>query len=152
MFRYDPWQNPLGRREPTLRPDFAVLSGGKLLAVLDAKYRDLWETRLPRDMLYQLAIYALSKDTGKPRSTILYPTLAANSVDQVVLLKDPILGHKRAEVVLRPVNLLQMEGLIRAQQSILVVRKKQQFARDLVFGRNEDFFTNALKNVSPVEV
>ena len=67
------------------------------------------ETSLPRDMLYQLAIYALSKNTGVPRSTILYPTLAVEAVDQVVLLKDPILGQKRAEVALRPVNLLELE-------------------------------------------
>ena len=39
-----------------------------------------------------------------PRSTILYPTLVAEAVDQIVLLKDPIFGHKRAEIALRPVK------------------------------------------------
>ena len=68
------------------------------------------------DMLYQLAIYALSKNNGVPRSTILYPTLIAEAVDQIVLLKDPIFGHKRAEIALRPVNLLKLEELIRPRQ------------------------------------
>ena len=39
-----------------------------------------------------------------PRSTILYPTLVAEAVDQIVLLKDPIFGHERAEIALRPVK------------------------------------------------
>jgi 5-methylcytosine-specific restriction enzyme subunit McrC len=71
---------------------------------------------LPREMLYQLAVYALSKTTAPSRSTVLYPTLAANAIDQVILLKDPALGHKRAELGLRPVDLLKMEGLIRPRQ------------------------------------
>jgi 5-methylcytosine-specific restriction enzyme subunit McrC len=76
IFEYDPANNPKRRRAVVPRPDFAVLAHGKVVEFLDAKYRDLWETALPRDMLCQLAIYALSKNTGLPRSTVLYPTLA----------------------------------------------------------------------------
>src|SRR5207253_11100817 len=84
MFRYVPWQNPLARREPTLRPDFAVLRGGKLLAILDAKYRDLWENSLPREMLYQLALYALGREGGEQTSTILYPAADEDACEQSI--------------------------------------------------------------------
>jgi 5-methylcytosine-specific restriction enzyme subunit McrC len=136
IFEYDRANNPQRRRAVVPRPDFAVSAGGKVIEFLDAKYRDLWETRLPRDMLYQLAIYALSKNNGVPRSTILYPTLIAEAVDQIVLLKDPIFGHKRAEIALRPVNLLKLEELIRPRQGAVVARKRQQFAHKLAFGSN----------------
>ena len=100
IFEYDPANNPKRRRAVVPRPDFAVLAHGKVVEFLDAKYRDLWETSLPRDMLYQLAIYALSKNTGVLRSTILYPTLAGEAADQVVQqLKDPVVGAKRRDYI-----------------------------------------------------
>ena len=119
IFEYDQANNPQWRHAVVPRPDFAVTVGGKVAEFLDAKYTDLWETKLPRDMLYQLAIYALSKNSEAARSTILYPTLAANAVDQVVLLKDPVFGHERAEVVVRPVNLRELEALIRPLQGLV---------------------------------
>lgn len=134
IFEYDPANNPRRRSTVVPRPDFALLSNGNVIEFLDAKYRDLWETLLPREMLYQLAIYALSKDTGIPRAAILYPTLAVEAVDQVMLFKDPTFGHRRAEIALRPVNLLTMEKLVRPHQGTLVARQRQYFARTLVFG------------------
>jgi 5-methylcytosine-specific restriction enzyme subunit McrC len=134
IFEYEAANNPKRRRAVVPRPDFAVLSHGKVIEFLDAKYRDLWETSLPREMLYQLAIYALSKSTGQPSATILYPTLADDASEQIVLLKDPMLGKKRAEIVLRPVNLLQMDMLTRPRQGALVARQRQSFAHALVFG------------------
>ena len=134
IFEYEAANNPKRRRAVVPRPDFAVLSHGKVIEFLDAKYRDLWETSLPREMLYQLAIYALSKSTGQPSATILYPTLADDASEQIVLLKDPMLGKKRAEIVLRPVNLLQMDTLTRPWQGTLVARQRQSFAHALVFG------------------
>ena len=50
MMRYNPEFNPLRKQSPTPRPDYAVMQQGKLVALLDAKYRDLWEkTAAARD-------------------------------------------------------------------------------------------------------
>jgi 5-methylcytosine-specific restriction enzyme subunit McrC len=52
MFRYARGHKPTHRREPSLRPDFVIMRSGQMVAILDAKYRDLWEKKdLPPDML-----------------------------------------------------------------------------------------------------
>jgi 5-methylcytosine-specific restriction enzyme subunit McrC len=134
MFRYVPWQNPLARREPALRPDFAVLRGGRLLAVLDAKYRDLWETSLPREMLYQLALYALGREGGERTATILYPTADEDAREQSISIQEPVHGVPQARVVLRPVNLLRLEKLLRAGRATL--SQRVELANKLVFGES----------------
>src|SRR6185369_300112 len=48
MFSYLPAWNPLRKLAPTPRPDFVVTRGTQTVAILDAKYRDLWENPLPR--------------------------------------------------------------------------------------------------------
>jgi 5-methylcytosine-specific restriction enzyme subunit McrC len=53
IFEYDPANNPQRRRAVVPKPDFALLAHGKVIEFLDAKYRDLWETPLPSDMLYR---------------------------------------------------------------------------------------------------
>lgn len=135
IFQYDPLNNPKGRNAVVPRPDFAVLSNGIVAEFLDAKYRDLWEKGLPREMLYQLTVYALSKKVGTLRSTIIYPTLSHAAVDQIVLLKDPIHGHKNAEVIMRPLNLLELEMLVRPRGGALVARRRRALAEFLVFGK-----------------
>ncbi len=112
MFRYRPGENPLGRRDPVLRPDFVLMRGGQTVAVLDAKYRDLWEQPLPREMLYQLALYALGR-TGERASAILYPTVEAAARKQTIVIQEPVRGGESARVTLRPVNLLRLDQLLR---------------------------------------
>ena len=72
MMRYNPNFSP-PRKSPTPRPDYVIRLGNKICSILDAKYRDIWEEDLPRHMLYQLVVYAVSH-RDQPRSTILYPT------------------------------------------------------------------------------
>lgn len=74
VFAYNPSHNPRRQRAPTPRPDYAVWQGINLMAILDAKYRDLWATPLPTEWLYQLAIYALSQPAVRT-ATILYATV-----------------------------------------------------------------------------
>lgn len=112
MMSYAPEHNPRRRKAPTPRPDFVITQGKKALAILDAKYRDLWDKALPRDMLYQLALYALSQGWNG-QSTILYPTMQTDVRPQVIEIHEPILGSSTARVILQPVNLNQLTESIK---------------------------------------
>jgi 5-methylcytosine-specific restriction enzyme subunit McrC len=139
LFRYDPARNPLSRRSMAPRPDFSVMSDSRVIALLDAKYRDLWETSLPRDMLYQLAIYALSQRERETRmSIILYPAMDAAATDQAVQFRDPVRGHSRAEVVLRPVHLPTLATLVSRQTDPGAARRRREMARQWVFGERAE--------------
>ena len=134
MFEFGPSGNPRSRRTPKLRPDFIVLSKNKIVSVLDAKYRDLWEHNLPRDMLYQLAMYALGHGGSNPQAIILYPTLESNAIDQVIVLRDPVHGCEQAQIVLRPVALLELNKHIYAPYGVERERRCRAMAARLAFG------------------
>ncbi|MBK7180392.1 MAG: restriction endonuclease [Chloroflexi bacterium] len=135
MMAYLPSYNPRCRKAPAPRPDFVVLGRGKILTILDAKYRDLWEKALPRDMLYQLAIYALSQEPGA-EAVILYPTVSPEAKEARIALRDPVYRKDRAQVVLRPVNLHRLEELIAARNGYTAERARVTFAKALVFGHD----------------
>jgi 5-methylcytosine-specific restriction enzyme subunit McrC len=132
MFQYLPGQNPLSRRGPSTRPDFVVMRNGQMAAVLDAKYRDLWEQSLPREMLYQLAVYALGRASGERVSAILYPTVSSAALEQTITIQEPLGGTLQARVALRPVNLLELEQLLRAGPEAQAQRA--DLAHRLAFG------------------
>ena len=132
VFEYVPQQNPLARRAPTLRPDFVVMRSRKILAVLDAKYRDLWQQSLPREMLYQLALYALGREGGERKSIILYPTVDETACEQLITIQEPVHGMPQASVALRPINLLKLGSLLHKGRS--AHPQRVALAEHLVFG------------------
>ena len=136
MFSFAKGGNPNARRVPVPRPDFVVLNGKKIASVLDAKYRDLWKLSLPTEMLYQLATYALSRDGSDRQAVILYPTLATDAIDQTIVLNEPVDGAEKARIVLRPVELLELEKLVTASPSIIKKKQCAALAKRVVFGRD----------------
>lgn len=112
LFSYDIKRNPKGKRSPTPRPDFALFKNGSVVQLLDAKYRDLWDRNLPRDMLYQLAVYAVS-GIGNSSATILYPAMNGMPVLQQINIKNPLTKETMARVFLKPIDLVRVAELIK---------------------------------------
>lgn len=129
MLRYVPGMNPRGRSSPRPRPDFVIHRRGQVQALLDAKYRDLWEHELPRDMLYQLSVYALSQPEGAT-AAIVYPTTAAEAREAIIEIRDPVAGRARAFVALRP---LLLSRLARALEDT-TGRQARELAAEVAFG------------------
>lgn len=134
MLAYDARRNPRNRRAPAPRPDFVVMQGPRITAMLDAKYRDLWETPLPREMLYQLVIYATSSEAGG-RATILYPTLISAAQEACIEVRDPLAGGRRGEVILRPMDMWRLTRLVSGPHTAQREREATACARWLAFGR-----------------
>jgi 5-methylcytosine-specific restriction enzyme subunit McrC len=142
MMRYAPAHNPRNKRAPEPRPDFVVRRNDKVVALLDAKYRDLWEHDLPREMLYQLAIYALSREapgtmgaaSSAATATILYPTLTVGAREARIEIRDPVHGRDRAGVVLRPVDMNKLSRLVALPPTGTAASAQRQFALQMCFG------------------
>lgn len=111
MMRYAPGHNPQRRRARCPRPDYALKHGQKIIALLDAKYRDLWGKGLPRDMLYQLAIYALSQREGST-ATILYPATDPAARPEVIEIRTPLSDAIAGYVAQHPVHLPHLAALL----------------------------------------
>ena len=135
MMAYIPGYNPQRRKAPTPRPDLAVLENGRVVTMLDAKYRNLWEKDLTRDMLYQLAIYAMSQKEDR-ESTIIYPVVVDEAKEAKIEVKDPLLGKGQAKITLRPLNLIRLNELISKPQTVHKERERSNLVHYLVFGNS----------------
>ena len=112
LFAYEPRYNPKNKRSPIPRPDFALLKNGVVVQLLDAKYRDLWNESLPRDMLYQLAVYAAS-GIGNNTATILYPAMNNLPTLQQINISNPFTSEPIAKILMKPINLVQTADYIK---------------------------------------
>lgn len=128
IVNYLPEFNPQGRTAGVPRPDFVIRQGGRTIAVLDAKYRDIWDQKLPRHMLYQLALYAIGRRDGN-EAAILFPTLDPGASESRLEVLDPECGRPRAFVCLRPVNLLRLAELVVQPHTAARARERECLAR-----------------------
>jgi 5-methylcytosine-specific restriction enzyme subunit McrC len=133
MMRYNSAFNPRRRQSPTPRPDYVVMKQGAVSSLLDAKYRDLWETTLPREMLYQLVVYAISQ-RQQPRSAILYPATDESAKEARIDVTDPLFGIHLGQVCLRPVLLSKIEHLVN-DRTVRARRERAEYAELLAFGK-----------------
>lgn len=135
MFAYVPDEVAPGRRAPTPRADFAILRRGTVVALADAKYRDLWTEPLPREMLYQLTIYALSQRKGAT-ATILYPTTDSSARQSRIEVRDPTSGQMRAYVAMKPVLLARMVQLV-AKDDANALTTRAKWSKELALAGDE---------------
>ncbi len=133
MFRYDPNFNPRLQRSPIPRPDFVLRRRGRVVAIADAKYRDLWRHSLPASMLYQLSVYALSHADCRT-AVILYATSSTAAREARISISDPISGGARAKIALRPVCLPFLADLIRRKRNAADDRHRHEYAALLAHG------------------
>jgi len=131
FFGYLPGYNPQHRPNPLLRPDFVIKQPDQPPLLLDAKYRDLWAESLPREMLYQLALYALSQPQQR-QAVILYPALDYLARESRLALHDPVTDRPQATVCLRPVNLHTLSDLVSKPDNGPITQAKQQFAGQML--------------------
>lgn len=129
LMRYAPRHNPRRATAPRPRPDYAIKQRGRVVRLLDAKYRDLWDMALPRDMLYQLTVYALSQGRGGS-ATILYPAIDPSAVAAQIEIRDPETGSSAGHVWLRPVHLGRLVQLVENDRPA-VCAERERWALEL---------------------
>ncbi len=134
MLKYNSEYNPQQSQPPTPRADYVIKQSGVVRAILDAKYRDLWRNALPREMLYQLVIYAISH-AKTPKSAILYPSTDSNAREARIDVADVQYGKHIGQVCTRPVYL---PGLLEAisDRSFMGRSVRKKLALKLAFGTN----------------
>ena len=75
----------------------------------------------------------MGQEAVERRATILYPTLDNAARQQVIFVKEPLRGMAKAQVVLRPVNLLKLDLLLRSKD-VQAQRNRAEFAYRLALG------------------
>jgi 5-methylcytosine-specific restriction enzyme subunit McrC len=94
-------------KAPRPRPDLVIRRkrDGRTVGVFDTKYRDLWATKLPREILYQMSVYALawSERGGEDvPAVVLYPVVGGDRPDMELSLR--VRGAASRRIILRAVD------------------------------------------------
>jgi hypothetical protein len=107
-----------------------------VIAILDAKYIDLWRNEPSTSILYQLTTYTLSQGT-ESCATILYPTMDDMAAEARIEVRNPLHGRVQAQIALRPVHLGWLVQLITEKPDYRTQNKCTAFAKYLIFGDEE---------------
>lgn len=107
---------------PRPRPDLVVRrrADNRTLGVFDTKYRDLWATKLPRGILYQMSVYALAwseRQGADVPAIVLYPAVGVVHPDMVLSLD--VRGAAPRRIVLRSVDWAHAAAHLGQNQSAL---------------------------------
>jgi 5-methylcytosine-specific restriction enzyme subunit McrC len=128
VFSYAANANPQRRNIRSPRPDYALYRQRALLAFMDAKYRDLWTHKLPREWLYQLGLYAAC--APQRHALVLYATTSEEAQMQRIVVQHPTdtSPHSGAAVTLRPVVIPRLVRLLSDRNTAAL----RGFANELV--------------------
>lgn len=103
-------ENEAAWRKPTIRPDLVFRSGGKVIAVGDAKYKDRTNQRPTTAELYQLTTYGLAYEMSEPREVMMfYPLGTEDRARSVSLEFSPVAA--KARVMIRLVG-VPIDGIV----------------------------------------
>jgi 5-methylcytosine-specific restriction enzyme subunit McrC len=109
-------KGPRTLKAPKPRPDLTVSRGGRVVMVLDTKYRDLGAVGMTEGILYQLSLYGVAfapAEAGAPVPVVaLYPGDGALVEDMVYELCPP--GRARIPIHMRPVDWVEASRAVRA--------------------------------------
>ena len=94
-------------KAPRPRPDLIInrKSDRATIGVYDTKYRDLWSTRLPREILYQMSVYALAWSESRGQDVpaiVLYPAVDGEHPDMEMTLR--VHGASPRRIILRSID------------------------------------------------
>lgn len=80
------------------------------------EYNPKWDRNLPRDMLYQLSVYAVS-GIGNNSATILYPAMKGLPVLQQINMNNPLTNDIMAKVFMKPIDLIKVASFIDSDEN-----------------------------------
>ena len=120
-----------GQKLGAPRPDYALLREGRLIALIDAKYRDIWLRGMPPGWLYQVSFYALAQGstTSEASAAIIYPTDSPQARPAEIEVAHPLRQTRLCSLWLRPVNLTGLAELLEgkskeADKSLAILAQK----------------------------